>query len=325
MIKTLLMLLLFAVSLTFCNLVTGYGPGTGSRQNDIATGFIIFLPIVLILIFIIRKLGTGSDGQKVESNSEITSPLGSAKSNNISDGINHTFSNIHKIEDQSDAIEKPDEEKQNLSKNIRKTENQPETGTEIKMDKKETLLSYDAEAQKIYENLTKKFGQKFGDLFVKILLENPTATHKEAEFEARTVFEREFCPFESDELNELYQKVCKLGAEAKKELDSVLSVVGERVDKKTIIEKIIEKHSETIDASDVSSNADAKESKSSVYDKFAETPIEELIQKLASLGYKTSDRYGQYTVKEPLGGRSKPMLEEQFREYAVSRIVDGQS
>jgi hypothetical protein len=325
LIKTLLMLLLLAVSLTFCNLVTGYGPGTGSRQNDIATGFIIFLPIVLILIFIIRKLGTDNDSQKVDSDSEITSPLASAKSDDILDGSNHSFSNTHKIEDQSDAIEKPDEEKRHLSKNILKTKNQPETGTEIKMDKKETLLSYDDEAQKIYKNLTEKFGQKFGDIFVKVLLENPTATHREAEREAKTVFEQEFCPFESDELNELYQKICELGAEAKKELESVLSVVGERVDKKSILEKIIEKHSKTTKKSDVSSNADATVSKSSVHDKFAEIPIEELIRELASRGYQTSDRYGQYTVKEPFGGRSKPMLEEQFREYAVSRIVYDQS
>ena len=319
------MLLLLAVSLTFCNLVTGYGPGTGSRQNDIAAGFIVFLPIVLILIFIIRKRGTDNDSQKVESDPEITSPLASAKSDDMLDGSNHSFSNIHKFEEQSDALEKPDEEKPHLSKNTLKTKNQPETGTEIKMDKKETLLSYDDEAQKIYKNLTEKFGQKFGDIFVKVLLENPTATHREAEREAKTVFEREFCPFESDELNELYQKVCELGAEAKKELESVLSVVGERVDKKSILEKIIEKHSKITKKSDVSSNADMKASKSSVYYKFAETPVEELIRELVSRGYKTSDRYGQYTVTEPLGGRSKPMLEEQFREYAVSRIVDGQS
>ena len=241
------------------------------------------------------------------------------------DASNHSFSNIHKIEDPSDAIEKPDEEKSLLNKNILKTENQPETGTETKMDKKETLLSYDDEAQKIYKDLTEKFGQKFGDIFVKVLLENPTATHSEAEREARTVFEQEFCPFESDELNELYQKVCEFGAEAKKELESVLSVVGERVDKKSILEKIIEKYSKATKESEASTNAHAKASKSSVYNRFAETPIEELIRELASRGYKTSDRYGQYTVKEPLGGRSKPMLEEQFREYAVSRILDSKS
>ena len=177
--------------------------------------------------------------------------------------------------------------KSHLSKNNLNAEDQPENGKEIKMDKKETLLSYDDEAQKIYKTLTEKFGQKFGDIFVKILLENPTATHAQAERETRTVFEQEFCPFESDELNELYQKVCELGTEAKKELESVLSVVGERVDKKSILEKIIDKYSKATKESEASTNTDAKASKSSVYNKFAETPIEELIRELASRGYKT--------------------------------------
>ena len=325
LIKTILMMLLIAVSLTFCNLITDWGTPGVSHQEGIARGFIIFLPIILILILIIRKLGTGNDSQKLESESKTSSPLASAKSDKLLDTSDHNFSNMQKIEDQSGGIEKPDEEKSHLSKNTLNLEDQPENGEEIKMDKKETLLSYDDEAQKIYKTLTEKFGQKFGDIFVKILLENPTATHAQAESETKTVFEQEFCPFESDELNELYQKVCKQGAQAKNELESVLSVVGERVDKKSILEKIIQKHSNTTKKSEISGNAEAKASKSSAYDKFAETPIEELIQELASRGYKTSDRYGQYTVNEPLGGRSKPMLEEQFREYAVSRIVDGKS
>ena len=203
------MILLLAVSLTFCNLITDWGTPGVSHQEGVARGFIIFLPIILILILIIRKLGTDNDSQKLESDSGITSPLASAKSDNVSDGSNRSFSNIEKIKDHSGGIGKPDEEKSHLGKNIFKTENQPETNTEVKMDKKETLLSYDDEAQKIYKTLTEKFGQKFGDIFVKILLENPTATHVEAEHEARTVFEREFCPFETDELNELYQKVCE--------------------------------------------------------------------------------------------------------------------
>ena len=101
LIKTILIILLIAVSLTFCNLITDWGTPGVSHQEGIAR-HIIFLPIILILILIIRKLGTGNDSQKLESESKTSSPLAFAKSDKLLDTSDHNFSNMQKIEDQSE-------------------------------------------------------------------------------------------------------------------------------------------------------------------------------------------------------------------------------
>jgi hypothetical protein len=296
-----LLIILMALGTEIFQLITGFGSNVDLDEGA-ARAILIVLPLFLIVLFFFIK------------QSKISDKLTKREDFNANAGHPEPWSAGVKGTTWTAGI-KADTTKSEHSEPNEFTElvESPSTTDDAELDKFKTLLEYDEDARKICDELNDKCGQKFAYIFVEELIAHPDIKYSDAKLKAEHAYNAELHHYADVELTRMYRQIIAIGDDAKSELERVVALVGGRVEKKSVMRKVISKytqkktHSANLPSNDLPSHNNNNQ---------PQLTVDQLVDKISCLGYKVRVNSSLYSIVEPLGGRPKPMQQDAFRKYA---------